>query len=175
MAILYAILTGRAPYGWHTRGEILDKVKRCEFPTPRQLKPHAPRALEAICLKAMARKPAGRYATALELAADVKRWLADQPVAAWREPPLLRARRWMRRHRTLVTSAAAVLVLGVFGLAGFASVVSGKNRELEQQRQRALAREALAIDAVKKFRDAVQDNPELKKPSGTRGAAKGAA
>jgi len=161
-AILYAILTGQAPYGWDARGAILDNVKRCEFPAPRQIKPQAPRALEAICLKAMAREPTGRYATALELAADVKRWLADQPLAAWREPPWLRARRWTRRHRTLVTSAAAVLVLALFGLTGFASVVAGKNLELEQQRQRALAREALAIDAVKKFRDAVQDNPELK-------------
>jgi serine/threonine protein kinase/Tfp pilus assembly protein PilF len=161
-AILYAILTGKSPYGWHTRGDVLDKVKRCEFPKLRQIKPEAPRALEAICLKAMAREPAGRYATALELADDVKRWLADQPVAAWREPMALRGRRWMRRHRSLVTSAAAVLALGVFGLAGFASVVAGKNRELDEQRQRALAREALAIDAVKKFRDAIQDNPELK-------------
>ena len=45
-----------------------------------------PRALEAICLKAMATRPEDRYATALELAADVKRWLADEPVTAWREP-----------------------------------------------------------------------------------------
>jgi serine/threonine-protein kinase len=161
-AILYAILTGRPPYGWHTRGDIIDKVKRCEFPKPRQLKPKTPRALEAICLKAMAKEPPDRYATALELADDVKRWLADQPVTAWREPVLLRARRWMRRHRTLVTSAAAVLVLGVLGLAGFASVVAGKNRELQEQRHRAIAREALAIDAVKKFRDAVQENRQLR-------------
>jgi len=161
-AILYAILTGLAPYGWHTRGDILDKVKRCDFPTPRHMKTQVPRALEAICLKAMYREPAGRYATALELADDVKRWLADQPVAAWREPPVLRARRWMRRHRTVVTSAAAVLLLGVFGLAGFASVVAGKNRELLQQRHRAEERERLAIDAVKEFRDAIQANTELK-------------
>ena len=73
-----------------------------------------------------------------------------------------------------MTSAAAVLVLGLVGLAGFATVLAGKNRELDaknragtnqeldRQRQRAEAREALAIDAVKKFRDAVQANAELK-------------
>jgi eukaryotic-like serine/threonine-protein kinase len=189
-AILYAILTGHVPYRGRTPSEVLDKVKRCEFPKPRQLKPEVPGALEAVCLKAMAANPGDRYATALDLAADVKRWLANEPVSAWREPALLRSRRWMRRHRALVTTTAAVLVVGVVGLAGFSTVVTGKNRELdaknlalvdknrqldirnvelagknqelEKERHRAEAREELAIDAVKKFRDAVQGNLELK-------------
>jgi tetratricopeptide (TPR) repeat protein len=110
----------------------------------------------------MALKPEDRYASARALAEDVTRWLDDEPVSAHREPIAVRARRWIRRHRTLVTSTAAVLVLGAFGLAGFTTVLAGKNRELERQRQRAEAREALAIDAVKKFRDAVTANPELK-------------
>jgi serine/threonine-protein kinase len=161
-AVLYAILTGCAPYRAGAEGEIIERVKHCRFPKPREVKPEAPRALEAICLKAMAARPADRYATALELAGDVKCWLADQPVTAWREPVSVRARRWARRHRTLVTSAAAVLVLSLVGLAGFAAVLAGKNRELDRQRQRAEGREALAIDAVQKFRDMVQANAELK-------------
>jgi serine/threonine-protein kinase len=161
-AILYAILTGAAPYRSGAYAEILEQVKQCAFPAPRQIKPEIPRALEAVCLKAMAARPEGRYATALELAADVKRWLADEPVTAWREPVALRARRWMRRHRTLVTSTVAVLVFSLLGLAGFAGVLAGMNRELDRQRLRAEARETLAIDAVKKFRDAVSTNPELK-------------
>ena len=82
----------------------------------------------------------------------------------------------MRRHRTLVTSAVAVLAFGLAVLAGFATVLAGKNRELDvkntelagkneeldRQRQRAERREAMAIEAVKKFRDAVQSNAELK-------------
>jgi eukaryotic-like serine/threonine-protein kinase len=122
----------------------------------------------------MAVEPRGRYATAIELAADVKRWLADEPVTAWREPLVLRARRWLRRRRTLMTSTAAVLVFSVIGLAGFTTLVAGKNRdldaknlelagknqELDRQRLRAEARKSLAIDAVKKFRDAVQANPD---------------
>jgi eukaryotic-like serine/threonine-protein kinase len=115
--ILYAILTGLPPYRGRKVNDLLEKVKRHEFPTPRQVKPGVPRALEAICLKAMAMKPEDRYATALDLAADVRRWLADEPVSAWREPAMVRARRWMRRHRTLVTTAAAtgavaLLILG---------------------------------------------------------------
>ena len=175
-AILYAILTGAAPYRSGAHDEVLERVRCCEFPAPRQIKPLTHRALEAICLKAMAREPRDRYANALELAADVKRWLADEPVTAWREPLVLRARRWLRRRRTLMTSTAAVLVFSVIGLAGFTTLVAGKNRdpdaknlelagknqELDRQRLRAEAPESLAIDAVKKFRDAVQGNAELK-------------
>ena len=58
-AILYAILTGRAPYQGRTIEEILEKVRQCAFRGPRQVKPGVPRALEAICLKAMARAPGG--------------------------------------------------------------------------------------------------------------------
>jgi tetratricopeptide (TPR) repeat protein len=68
----------------------------------------------------------------------------------------------MRRHRTLVTSTIAVLVFSVFGLVGFTTVLAGKNQELDRQWHRAEQRETLAIDSVKKFRDAVTANPELK-------------
>jgi eukaryotic-like serine/threonine-protein kinase len=161
-AILYAILTGQPPYRGHTHAAVLDKVKMCQYARPRQVKAAVSPALEAACLKAMAPKPDERYATALELAAEIRRWLAGEPVTAWREPVSMRVRRWMRRHRTFVTSAAAVLLFSLVGLAGFATVLASKNRELVHQRLRAEEREALAIDAIKKFRDAVQDNPDLK-------------
>ena len=182
-AILYGIMTGKVPYRGGSHDEVLAKVRCCEFPAPRQIKPSAPRALEAICKKAMAARPADRYATAVDLATDVKRYLANEPVMAWREPIALRARRWIGRHRTLVTSTAAVLILSVVGLAGFIMILAGKNTELaersqaldakntqllsknlevDRQWQRAEERERLAIDAVKKFRDAVQANSELK-------------
>jgi tetratricopeptide (TPR) repeat protein len=68
----------------------------------------------------------------------------------------------MRRHRTFMTSTTALLVFGLATLSVFATVLAGKNQELDRQRQRAEQREALAIDALKKFRDAVEDNPDLK-------------
>jgi serine/threonine-protein kinase len=162
-AILYTILTGRAPYQAKRIEHLLEKVKRCEFPGPRQVRPRIPRSLEAVCLKAMARRPEDRYATALALASDVRRWLADEPVTAYAEPPPARAWRWMRRHRALAASAVVLLAFGLAVLAGFTTVLAGKNRELDQQRRRAESREALAIEAVQKFRDAVQTNPELKR------------
>jgi serine/threonine protein kinase len=119
--ILYTILTGRPPYQGRKVGEILEKVKHCEFPAPRQIKPSVPRALEAICLKAMAKRPEDRYATASDLAEDVRRWLADQPVSAWREPLFTRVRRWGRRHKVLVAIVAACLVTSAtfLGLGAF--------------------------------------------------------
>jgi hypothetical protein len=62
-------------------------------------------------------RPEDRYATALELAEDVERWQADEPVTAWREPWPVRARRWVKRHRTLVVAALAAVLLTavVFG------------------------------------------------------------
>src|SRR5262249_7086039 len=112
-ATLYAILTGRAPYGPSGR----DDPRTAKFRRPRQVSRVVPRALEAVCLKAMAAKPAARYASALELAADVQRWLDDEPVLAHRESLVARLSRWARRHRTLAAVGVVLLMAGVVGLA----------------------------------------------------------
>ncbi len=162
--VLYAILTGKSALEQSSLGgrDRLTAVRAAAIVPPRSRDPRVPRALEAICLKALATRAEDRYVSARGLADDVMSWLADEPVTAWREPVSIRARRWARRHRTLVASTAAVLIFSVAGLAGFTTVLAGKNRQLGQQRQRAEEREELAIDAVKKFRDAVTANPELK-------------
>jgi len=132
-ATLYTLLTGRIPVQASDLQELLRKVQKGEITPPRSLDRTIPRPLEAICLKALALNPENRYQTAEGLRADLERWLADEPVAVWREPPSVRARRWMRRHRTMVTSTAAVLVFGLAGLAGFATVISGKNLQLSDK------------------------------------------
>jgi len=114
-ATLYTILTGQPPYTGRNLAEVLPAMERGEFPPPRQIKPWIDEALEAVCLKAMALDPMDRYAGARELADDIQRWLADEPVLAWREPLVRRVGRWARRHRTLVTSStvASILVVAV--------------------------------------------------------------
>ena len=110
-ATLYNLLTGRPPFAGEDLGELLRKVEAGEFPRPRERRPWLDPALEAICLKAMALKPEDRYASPEALADDLERWLADEPVAAYPEPWTRRARRWARKHRTaLATAASAVLV-----------------------------------------------------------------
>jgi serine/threonine-protein kinase len=112
-ATLYCLLTGRQPFESEDVGAVLRKVQRGEFIPSRQLDPTIDRALEAICLKAMALKPEDRYATARALADDVERWTADEPVSAWREPLTRRVRRWARRNRTAVSVAAASMLVAL--------------------------------------------------------------
>lgn len=110
-ATLYAVLTGRAPYQGSTTTEVVNKVKMGVFPPPRRVWSRIPRSLEAVCLKCMSLKPKERYANVRDIAADLERWLADEPVGVWQEPWTLRTRRWMRRHRTSVTAAAVGLMV----------------------------------------------------------------
>jgi len=109
---LYHLLTGRAPCEDGQLAEVIRRVGSGDVPRPRVLNPRIAPALEAVCLKAIGLRPEDRYASAEALKSDVKRWLADEPVTAWREPFPVRTRRWMRRHRTLIVSATAVLVFG---------------------------------------------------------------
>jgi eukaryotic-like serine/threonine-protein kinase len=129
-ATLYCVLTGRAPFESEDLGEVLRKVQQGDFPPPRQLDPSLDRALEAVCLKAMARKPEDRYPSSRALADDVERWTADEPVAAWPEPLARRARRWAKRNRTAVSVAAASVLMAVVGLTAVIAVQNQANAAL---------------------------------------------
>ena len=129
-ATLFMLLTGRPPFGGSDLGAVLQAVQKGRFSPPRMLDPSIDRSLDAICLKAMALSAEDRYSSPRSLAKDIERWTADEPVSARPEPLSERARRWTRHHRTLVTTAAAVLLFGVIGLSAFAAVVSDKNRKL---------------------------------------------
>jgi serine/threonine-protein kinase len=118
-ATLYYLLTGQPPFRGQDQGELLRRVSRGEWRPPRQVKGDVPAALDAICRRAMALQPQERYGSAQALAADVERWLADEPVGAYREPLRDRAGRWARRHRVLVAATAVgVLVAALAGGAG---------------------------------------------------------
>src|SRR5206468_10240546 len=109
-ATLYCLLTGRSPVEGTSIEEVLYKASQGLFPRPRDVNRSIAPALEAICLKAMARQPEARYASPSALADEIEHWLADEPVSAWREPWRLRVRRWLRRHRTLATTVMASTV-----------------------------------------------------------------
>jgi WD40 repeat protein len=129
-ATLYALLTGRPPIEGKDSVEVLLKARRGDWLPPRRVKPDMPAALDAICRKALAAHPEQRYTTALELAADVERWLADEPVTAYPEPWTVRSRRWMRRHRTLVSTAVGALVVALLGTAvGLVLVSEARDNE----------------------------------------------
>jgi serine/threonine protein kinase/Flp pilus assembly protein TadD len=115
---LYEMLTLRPAFGGNDRQELLRQVAFEEPARPRRLDRAIPAELETIVLKAMAKEPAERYATAQELADDLRRFLDDRPVLARRPSLTQRARRWARRNRSLVGSLAAGLLLAAVALGG---------------------------------------------------------
>jgi tetratricopeptide (TPR) repeat protein len=155
-ATLYCLLTGQAPFTAPDMRSILRAVQRGDFPPPRRVKPAVPAALEAVCLKAMALQPGGRYATAKALADDVEHWLADEPVGAWREPWGVRARRWLGRHRTLVTSTAAAVLVAVAALAAATALLTAANGRERQARRDAERNEREANELRVKEQEARQ-------------------
>jgi serine/threonine-protein kinase len=143
-ATLYNLLTNRLPYDASGVLEVIALASTGEVIPPRQRKPDVPRPLEAICLKAMARQAQDRYATALDLAADVEHWLADEPVAAHRAGTGERLARWGRRHRVLTSSAVVAVGVAAVALAVLSGVVGRKNAELAAASEREHEAAALA-------------------------------
>jgi eukaryotic-like serine/threonine-protein kinase len=144
-ATLYTLLTGRVPIGGDDDlGTLIARIQKQDFCKPRELNPSIPRPLEAICLKAMARSMSARYASAAELAADIEAFLADEPVSAWKEPATVRAARWVRRHRTLVSTGGATAMVAILALATLAFVQNSANRRLNiaNDRETAARKEA---------------------------------
>ena len=136
-AILYEILTGRPPFIAPKTSEIIRKVCQ-EAPTPpRQILSEIPPSLEGICLKALQKLSAERYTTATELAQEVQRYLADEPVQAFAEPWTTRVLRWARRHKTYVSAAAGLLVTATVALAVSTVLVAKEKKEAEAQGQQA--------------------------------------
>jgi formylglycine-generating enzyme required for sulfatase activity len=118
-AILYELLTGRPPFRAETPWETLVQVTEHEPVSPRQLQPKLPRDLEVICLKCLRKSPRDRYATALDLADDLGRFLAGEPIRARPAGRLERIWKWARQDPT--TAVAAVVSL----LAVLAAAFSG--------------------------------------------------
>ena len=130
-ATLYCLLTGRAPFERDNVADVIRAVQKGDFPPPRTLAPAIDRPLEAVCLKSMAKEPADRYSSCRALAEDIERWMADEPVTAWRDPFTYRMRRWAKRNRTAVTAAVAALLVGVIGLGSVAGVQARANKKLQ--------------------------------------------
>jgi len=120
-ATLYEILTLATPFPGDDRLDILRRITRHEPIPPRRINPRVPVELETIVLKAMAKVPADRYATAADLADDLGRFLDDRPIRARRPSVLNRAGKWTRRHRKLmaVTGATGLLLAVALAAAVF--------------------------------------------------------
>lgn len=107
--ILYELLTGRRPFDGPVH-VMLSQIVNQEPSTVRQLAPQAPRDLEAICLKAMQKRPANRYASVREMADDLQRYLRDESIRARRYGMRERLARFVRKRAGVLTSLAALLL-----------------------------------------------------------------
>jgi eukaryotic-like serine/threonine-protein kinase len=118
-AMLYDMLTGRPPFKAETPFETVMQVANQEPVAPTVLQPKLPRDLETICLKCLQKEPGKRYSTAADLAADLRRFQAGEPIQARPVSSLERGWRWCRRNRL---AASLCVAIGVALVA--ASVVS---------------------------------------------------
>jgi eukaryotic-like serine/threonine-protein kinase len=97
-AVLYELLTGRPPFKGATDAETLDQVLFEAPVPPAQLRPGVPRDLETICLKCLEKSPESRYASAAELAKDLRIFLAENPIQAQPTKDMNRLGEWIRQH-----------------------------------------------------------------------------
>jgi serine/threonine protein kinase len=148
---LYELLAGRPAVEGKDREQILNTITQGEPRPLRTLDAAIPQDLETIVGKATAKEPPERYGTARELAEDLRRFLAHEPIRA--KPPgiVQRARRWAQRHRPAVAAAALVMGVTTVALAVIAYVLWQKEAEtryalaqVDEQRRAALANEAKA-------------------------------
>jgi hypothetical protein len=119
-ATLYELLTLQPAYSGADRQELMRQIA---FEEPRPLRRSnkaIPAVLETIVLKAMEKNPADRYGTAQELADDLRRFLADEPIRGKRPGLLARGRKWALRHQPVVVASVVVLALALLLLGGAA-------------------------------------------------------
>jgi serine/threonine protein kinase/tetratricopeptide (TPR) repeat protein len=130
---LYELLTGKPAVDGEDRQEILSRIAFGE-PTPaRKVDKAIPVELETITVNALAKEPAERYATAGEMADDLRRFLTDRPIQARPSSPMQYARKWARRHRAVVwamgISAALVMTTALIALTVSNRLVTGERDE----------------------------------------------
>ena len=121
---LYELLALRPAHNESDRVRLVRQVTDEEAPRLSKLDPTIPRDLATIVHKAMAREPAERYATAALLATGLRCFLEDRPIAARRPSLLDRAAKWSRRHKAVIATAAAALVLLLVAVSIVASVAA---------------------------------------------------
>jgi serine/threonine protein kinase len=139
-ATLYELLTLEPPYASDSPARLIKQVADADPPAPRQISPAIPRDLETIVLKAMARRPEDRYATARDLAEDLEAFLEDRPIKARRTSPLARGWRWCRRNPAVASLALSTLVaLSLAAVAGWVGYARAEERRKDAEEAKAKA------------------------------------
>jgi len=149
-SILYELLVGRPPFRANSPNDTIRQVIGQDPVPPRQLEPRVPHDLETICLKCLEKDPARRFATAADLAADLRRFVVGEPIHSRPVRAWERAWKWAKRR------PAVVALIGVCALtvAGTVLFIAWHNVSLRGQLDVALAEERLLRG---RERDAVEE------------------
>jgi tetratricopeptide (TPR) repeat protein/tRNA A-37 threonylcarbamoyl transferase component Bud32 len=145
---LYELLTLRPAYTGEDRQDLMRRIGDEDPPPPRQLTKRIPHDLETILLKAITKEPQGRYSSAQEMADDLRRFLANEPIHARRPSIWERASLWSRRHRTLIRLSAVFLVVITVLLAVGTVMIARGYRIQSAERARAETNLRVAMEAV---------------------------
>jgi eukaryotic-like serine/threonine-protein kinase len=156
-AILYHLLAGSRPYDGDASDQVLTRVMKGPPPPLASLQEAIPRDLLAIVTKAMARNPDGRYATAREMAEDLRRFQTGQIVRAYEYSRVELLRRFLRRYRAVVTvTAVALVVLAAVATESVLEILSQRDAARASRRQ---AQELSDNLLLTKARDTVEEAP----------------
>jgi formylglycine-generating enzyme required for sulfatase activity len=159
---LYELLVLRPAFAARDRAQLIEQVRSQEPARPRALDRRVPRDLETIILKAIARDPDRRYQTAEDLAEDLRRFAADEPIRARRATLAERAWRWCRHNPALasLTTLVALLltVLAIGSSLSAWSLQEERERVLDERRRADQAEHQRRLDLVKSLSTAAPDS-----------------
>jgi tetratricopeptide (TPR) repeat protein/serine/threonine protein kinase len=155
-AILYELLTGKPPFRGASPVETLQQIQSLDPVAPRKLLPKLSRDIETICLKCLERDPRRRYQTALELAEDLHRFLAGEPIQARPAGRVLRVVKWTRRRPTLAALIAVSLAATILFVASWA----WRARRESRQHSAALVSIDRALEETETLRDRARATSE---------------
>jgi tRNA A-37 threonylcarbamoyl transferase component Bud32 len=147
-AVFYETLTGRPPFLAENAIETMRLVEREEPVPPRRWEPKTPRDLETICLKCLAKEPRRRYAGALDLANDLRRFMAGEPIHARPAGRLERSWRWCRKH----PSISALTALAALAIVVVLTLVLAYDRRLAHELDRTEAARQQVLATQEKLR-----------------------
>ncbi len=148
---LYELLTLVPAFDGEDRHDLIRRLAESDPRPPRAIDKDIPRELETIVLKAIAKSPSDRYASAREFSEDLQRFLDDRPIQARRPTLVDRLAKWARRHRAATLSAGVILIVAMIALTTTTAFVAREHantkaalqREREaNERERDRAREA---------------------------------
>jgi hypothetical protein len=163
--VLFELLTRELPYRGGVQQQLQQRI-RDDAPNPRKLNSHVPIDLATICLKCLERDPNRRYATAAQLADELRRFLRGEPIVARPISASARAWRWAQRNPALATAGVLTVLLAIGGPLAAISI-EGARRTTAAQRNKIqdqlVERNALLADGERRLNEMSIHNQQLQK------------